>query len=90
MKWRLSYMRALCQHLVTPTYWQMGRAARKIRRDRLLYECKLLRHLTTRSYLEPIRGDIYLWRIGLLTAEQALGAIEEWIKSALPAGKDHD
>ena len=35
----------------------------------------------SRAYFESINGDLYLWRIGQSTAEQALDGIEEWVRS---------
>lgn len=46
-----------------------------------------------RPFFESIHGDIYLWRIGELTAEEALEAIGEWIASVEkgdPGGNGND
>jgi hypothetical protein len=34
-----------------------------------------------REFFDPIHGNIYLWRLGEITAEQALAAIDEGMKS---------
>lgn len=33
----------------------------------------------SRAYFESINGDLYLWRIGEITAEQALEGIASWV-----------
>ncbi len=33
----------------------------------------------SRAYFESINGDLYLWRIGEITAEQALEGIAAWV-----------
>ena len=45
----------------------------------------------TAQLFESIHGDIYLWRIGEITAEQALEAIDEWmgsVESGMPQRDD--